>query len=89
MLPIALTLLVLTASPPELDLNHVLAAARPSVLRLAVEAEWAAAARELAATRGRRLDAPILTLETGPRFAPGGDDVDLALGIEAPLATDL
>lgn len=88
MLPISLTLLVLTATAPELDLNQVLAAARPSAQRLAVEAELAAAARELAASRGRRLDPPSLSLETGPRFSPTGDDFDLVLGIEAPVAAD-
>lgn len=76
------------AAVPELELDQVLAAARPSVTRLAVEAELAAAARELSSSRGRLLDAPTLTVETGPRRAPSGDDFDLALGIEAPLAAD-
>lgn len=89
MLPMSLTLLVLTATAPELDLNQVLATARPSAQRLAVEAELAAAARELAASRGRRLDTPSLSLETGPRLSPTGDDLDLAFGIEAPVAADL
>lgn len=73
---------------PALDLGQVLATARPSAARLVAAAELAAAARELAASRGRGLDAPTLTVESGPRFAPAGDDFDLALGIEAPLATD-
>lgn len=90
MFQIPLTLLVLAApaAAPELDLSRVLAAARPSPAGLAAEAELAAAARELSMSRGRWLDAPTLTVEAGPRRAPSGDDFDLALGIEAPLAAD-
>lgn len=83
----ALTLSVPSAAPA-LDLDQVLRAARPSAARLAAEADLAAARRELSLSRGRLLDTPTWTLETGPRSAPSGDDFDLALGIDVPLAAD-
>ncbi|MDX1998240.1 MAG: hypothetical protein SF066_11020 [Thermoanaerobaculia bacterium] len=86
--PLTVLALVAPATTSALDLNQVLAAARSSETRLAAEAELAAAARELSLSRGRLLDAPTLTVETGPRFSPSGDDFDLALGLEAPLAAD-
>ena len=86
--PLIVLALSVPMAPPVLDLDQVLRVARPAAPRLAAEAHLAAARRELSLSRGRLLDAPTWTLETGPRSASSGDDFDLALGLEVPLAAD-
>ncbi len=73
---------------PALDLATVLRRAGPAPERLAAEAELAAAAYELSLSRGLLLQGPALSVATGPRRAPAGDDSDLALEVDLPLAAD-
>lgn len=82
----ALVAAPLAASP--LDLTAVLERARPSPAALAVERELAEARRDLARSAGILLEGPAVSAEAGPRRTPGGDDGDLALGVDLPLAGD-
>lgn len=76
----------LAASP--LDLGAVLGRARPSPVALAVERELAEARRDLARSAGILLEGPALSAEAGPRGTSDGEENDVALGIDLPLAGD-
>ena len=90
MLLTALTVLAVAppAAPPAIDLEEVLRRSRPALERLAAKAELATAARELARSRGGLLAGPSITAAAGPRRSPEGDDEDLALDLDLPLAGD-
>ncbi|MEO7793634.1 MAG: TolC family protein [Thermoanaerobaculia bacterium] len=85
-------LILLAAASPaaavDLTVESVLAVARPSAERLAVESFLTAAARELSLSRGIALEGVALTAEAGPRRSPQSDGSDFALGLELPLAGD-
>jgi hypothetical protein len=76
------------AAAPALGLADALRAARPAPERLAVESALAAAAREISLSRGVLLDAAAIRVEAGPRRTPSGEDSDLALDLDLPLAAD-
>ena len=82
---------VATAAPaplPELTLAEALARARPASESLVAAVELGEARRELALSRGILLDGSALTAEAGPRRSPEGDDSDVAVGVDLPLAAD-
>jgi outer membrane protein TolC len=90
-LAVALVAAPLAASPLAalpLDLTAVLGRARPSPAALAVERELAEARRDLARSAGMLLEGPAVSAEAGPRTTPDGDDGDIALGVDLPLAGD-
>lgn len=76
------------AAANELTLEGVLAAAQPSVERLAAESFLAAAARELSQSRGIALGGVAVTAEAGPRSSPEASSTDFSVGFELPLAGD-
>jgi|CXWL01.1.fsa_nt_gi hypothetical protein len=93
MLLVTFTAWVVAAAPPVpdpalLDLATAIRRAGPSPERLAVDAELTATARELARSRGLLLDGAELTAEAGPRRTPDGQDADLTVGVDLPLAAD-
>lgn len=76
------------APPPQLTLTDVLQRTRPAPEALATEVVLGDARRELALSRGILLEGLSLTAEAGPRRSPEGDDSDVALGVDLPLAAD-
>jgi len=76
------------AAASDLTLESVVAVAKPSAEKLAVESFLTAVARDLSLSRGIVLDGVAVSAEAGPRRSPESDGSDFAIGLELPLAGD-